>query len=61
VAINWLAAEQVKQQVMLTYALLAPITLAIGVLGLATIRGLIRNTYLPRAPLPRAAAKTTSS
>jgi tellurite resistance protein len=48
-AIHWLAALQVDQQVPLTYALLTLITLAIGVLSLATIRGLAHNTYLPRA------------
>ncbi len=56
IAINWLAAEQVGQQAMLTYALLLPITVAIGVLALLTIRGLARNTYLPRA-----APKVTSA
>ncbi len=48
VAVRWLAAAQVGQQLALTYALLAVITLAIGLLFLLTIRGLVRRTYLPR-------------
>jgi tellurite resistance protein len=48
VTIRWLAAAQVDQQLTLTYTLLAAITLAIGMLGLATIRSLARRSYLPR-------------
>ena len=49
VAIRWLAAAQVDQQAALTYLLLAVITVPIGVLSMATIRGLARRSYLPRA------------
>ena len=60
VTIRWLAAAQVDRQVALTYALLAVITLAIGVLGLATARGLVRRSYLPRAAQSPVGASRTA-
>jgi len=62
VTIRWLAAAQVDQQVVLTYALLAVITVAIGMLGLRTIRGLAQRNYLPRAAGgPIGSPRTTSA
>jgi tellurite resistance protein len=49
VAVRWLAAVEVDQQVAVTYTLLAAITLAIGLLSSMTIRRLVRRSYLPRA------------
>ena len=49
VTIRWLEAADVRQQVALTYALLALITVPIGLLVVLTVRGLVRRTYLPRA------------
>jgi tellurite resistance protein len=62
VAIRWLAVEQVPQQRGLTYALLTVVTAGMAALVLATVRRLMRGTFLPRtgaapatAPEPRSA------
>ncbi|MGS0684954.1 SLAC1 family transporter [Nakamurella sp. GG22] len=57
VAVRWLAAAEVSQQLALAYALLALITLAIGLLLVMTIRGLV-GARISREP-PEAARRTT--
>jgi tellurite resistance protein len=58
VAVHWLAVEDVPHRRTLTYALVAVLTVGIAVLVAAlTVRGLLRDTFLPRAPAaPRFAA-----
>jgi tellurite resistance protein len=48
VIIRWLVAGQVPARQPLTYALLAVVTLGIVALGVRTVLGLVRGTFLPR-------------
>lgn len=51
VAVHWLAAEEVPYRRALTYVLLALLSVGIAALTVLTIRGLVRHTFLPRAPV----------
>ena len=57
VAIRWLAAEQVAGQELLTYGLLAVVTLGMAALALRTGVALWRGTYLPRPATQPPAAR----
>lgn len=63
VTVRWLAAAQVGQRFVMTCILLALITLAIGLLCLATIRSLVQRSYLPRvvANSPTSSDRTPSA
>ncbi|MET1005242.1 MAG: hypothetical protein ABWX96_06820 [Propionibacteriaceae bacterium] len=50
VSIRWLVAEQVGPQQSLTYGMLTIATLGLVVLIVRTVIGLVRGTFLPRAP-----------
>lgn len=56
VGIRWLAAGHVSLQRPLTYALLTLATLGILALGVRTVLGLVRGTFLPPAPAAERAA-----
>ncbi len=60
-AVNWLAAGRVPGQQVWTTALLLVLTLGIAMLAVATVRRLVRGTYLPAAghvPRPTAVSGT---